>query len=150
MKKIALAVLLSAIVAAPAVAADMYVGVNVGSAKIDLSGADSTTSFELLGGYTFNEYFAAEIAYTDFGSKDYSNGNLKSSGARFSGVGSYPINEQFSVFARLGFASTTVDVTVASGPLAGSQSASHSDLTYGIGGQFNINKQFGIRLGYDS
>jgi len=55
MKKIAIAVLLSAFVAAPAVAADTggYVGVNVGSAKIDSPGFDTTTSFGVLGGYSF-------------------------------------------------------------------------------------------------
>jgi OOP family OmpA-OmpF porin len=141
MKKIALAVLLSAFVAAPAVAADMYVGVNVGSAKIDASNLDSTTSFALLGGYTFNQYFAAEVGYIDFGSKDYSGFNVKSSAWSISGVGSYPFNEQFSVFAKLGIASTTVD--------SGGTSTGKSDLTYGIGGQFNVNKQVGIVLGYD-
>jgi len=142
MKKIAFAVLLSAVVAAPAVAADMYLGVNIGSAKIDWPGTSTTTSFALLGGYTFNQYFAAEVAYTDFGSHDYAGTNVKSSALSASGVGSYPINEQFSVFAKLGFASTTLDPS-------GFASESDSDMTYGIGGQFNVNKQVGIRLGYD-
>lgn len=142
MKKIAIAVLLSAVVAAPAVAADMYVGVNVGSATIDFPGSSSTTSFALLGGYTFNQYFAAEVAYTDFGSHDYGGTNVKSSGWSASGVGSYPFNEQFSVFAKLGFATTTVDPS-------GNPTETDSDMTYGIGGQFNVNKQVGIRLGYD-
>ncbi len=149
MKKIAIAVLLSAFVAAPAVAAGGYVGVNAGSASIDVSGTSSTTSFGVLGGYNFNEYFGAEVAYTNFGSKDYANGSIKSSAFGVSGVGSFPFNEQFSVFAKVGFASTTTDFTVASGPFAGSASFSKSDVTYGIGGQFNVNKQFGIRLGYD-
>jgi OmpA-OmpF porin, OOP family len=145
MKKIAVAILLSAFVAVPAVASDMYVGVNVGSAKIDSPGFDTTTSFALLGGYTFNEYFAAELALINFGSKDYSipgTITVKSSGFSISGVGSYPINEQFSVFAKLGLASTTLEAT-------GFSSTSKSDLTYGLGGQFNVNKQIGIRLGYD-
>jgi OOP family OmpA-OmpF porin len=146
MKKIAMAILLPVFIAAPAVASDMYVGVNVGSAKIDSPGFDTTTSFALLGGYTFNEYFAAELALINFGSKDYSTifgpTTVKSSAWSLSGVGSYPINEQFSVFAKLGLASTTLEAT-------GFPSTSKSDLTYGLGGQFNVNKQIGIRLGYD-
>jgi OmpA-OmpF porin, OOP family len=126
----------------PAVASDMYVGINVGSAKIDRSGFDNTTSFALLGGYSFNEYLAAEVAYSDFGSKDYGAINVKSSAWSISGVGSYPFNEQFSVFGKLGFASTTLDGT-------GFPSETDNDMTWGLGGQFNINKQFGIRLGYD-
>lgn len=144
MKKIAAAVLLSAFVAAPAVAADIYAGINVGSAKIDSPGFGSTTSFALLGGYSFNENFAAEVAYTNFGSKDYPTvSGVKSSAMSVSGVGSLPINEQFSVFAKLGIASTTLEAT-------GFASTSKTDLTYGFGGQFNINRQVGIRLGYDT
>lgn len=143
MKKIAITLLLSAFVAVPAVAADMYVGVNVGSAKIDSPGFDTTTSFALLGGYTFNENFAAEVAYSNFGSKDIGFGlTYKSSALSLSGVGSLPLNEQFSVFGKLGIASTTLELT-------GFPSESKSDLTYGFGGQFNVNKQIGIRLGYD-
>jgi OOP family OmpA-OmpF porin len=144
MKKISIALLLSAFIAAPAVAADTgyYAGVNVGSAKIDFPGFETTTSIEVLGGYSFNEYFAAEVAYTNFGSKDYPPSyNVKSDALSLKAVGSFPINEQFSVFAKLGIASTNINDT--------GYSQSKSDLTYGIGGQFNVNKQVGIRLGYD-
>ena len=145
MKNIAIAVLLSAFIVAPAFAADtpFYAGINVGSAKIDSTGFSTTTSFSLLGGYTFNENVAAEVAYTNFGSKDIGFGfTYKSSAFSISGVGSYPINEQFSVFAKLGFASTTLELTAF-------PSESKSDLTYGFGGQFNVDKQIGIRVGYD-
>lgn len=142
MKKFAIATLLSVVVAAPAVAADMYVGVNVGSAEIDSPGFSTTTSFALLGGYTFNQNFAAEVAYSNFGSKSYGPITVKSDAVSISGVGSYPFNEQFSVFAKLGLASTKLEGT-------GFPSESKSDLTWGLGGQFNVNKQIGIRLGYD-
>lgn len=148
MKKIAIALLLSTYAMAPAFAADtpFYAGINVGTGKIDLSGTSSTTSFELLGGYTINQYFAAEAAYSDFGNHDYPGGNMKSSAVSIKGVGAYPINEQFSVFAKLGIASTTWEVSPTG---LGTASESKTDLTYGIGGQFNINQQIGIRLGYD-
>ncbi|NOU01776.1 MAG: outer membrane beta-barrel protein [Gallionella sp.] len=149
MKKIAIVALLSAFAAAPALA-ENYIGVNVGSAKIDLSGASNTSSFALLGGFGVNENVAIEVAYTSFGKDNAANGSIKSKGVSFSGVGSYPINEQFSVFGKLGFASTTVDVTVLTGPFAGSGSSSKTGLTYGFGAQFNVNKQVGIRAGYDS
>jgi OmpA-OmpF porin, OOP family len=144
MKKLAAVVLLSTIVAGPAVAAEtpFYAGINIGSAEIDFPGASSTTSIALLGGYNFNKNFAAEIAYTDFGSHDYGGLTLKSSGLSISGVGSFPINDQFSLFAKLGFASTTLNPS-------GNPTEDDTDMTYGIGGQFNVNKQVGIRLGYD-
>ena len=142
MKKIAIAVLLSAFVAAPAVAADMYVGMNVGSAKIDSPGFESSTSFALLGGYTFSENVAAEIAYSNFGSESGAGITSKSSAVSISGVGSYPVNEQFSLFAKLGFAITTLELPTFA-------SDNKSDLTFGFGGQFNVDKQIGIRVSYD-
>lgn len=155
MKNIVLATLMSmSVFAVPAIAADpaFFVGVNAGSAKIDEPGFESTTAYGLLGGYSFNQNFAAEVAYTNFGSKDYvrSSGSLtvKSSAFSVSGVGSYPFNEIFSVFAKVGVASTKFDSF--SGVIAGlTGSASNTDLTWGIGGQFNITSQMGVRIGYD-
>ncbi len=147
MKKITIAILMSVFVAGPAVAAEtgFYVGVNAGSAKIDEPGFESTTEYGLLGGYSFNQNFAGEVAYTNFGSKDYSGLlTVKSNGFSVSGVGSYPFNDMFSVFAKIGLASTELK---ASGAVGGSEN--NTDLTWGIGGQFNINRQIGIRLGYD-
>lgn len=143
MKRIAIAILLSAFVAVPAVAANMYAGVNVGLAKTDVSGFDTTTSFALLGGYSFNENIAAEVAYSNFGSKDTGFGfSTKIRALSISGIGSYPINDQFSVFGKLGFASTAFERT--SFP-----AENKSDLTYGFGGKYNVNNQVSIRVGYD-
>jgi len=52
MNKYAIAFLLSSFIVAPAFAAGTpyYIGVNVGSAKIDYPNFDSTTSIALLGG----------------------------------------------------------------------------------------------------
>lgn len=149
MKRLAIAVLLSVFVAGTAVAADtgFYAGVNAGSTKIDYGAHESTTGFSLFGGYSFNENFGAEAAYINFGSKDYLLGaySAKSSGFSLSGVGSYPFNDQFSVFAKLGFASTKLEESL----LGLTASSTKSDVTWGVGAQFNINNQVGIRAGYD-
>lgn len=147
MKKIAIVALLSVFGAAPAVA-ENYIGVNVGSAKIDASGLGNTTSFALLGGIGINENVAIEVGYTNFGTDNLPNGNTKSHGISASGIGSYPINEQVSLFGKLGFASTTMDITVNTPP--SSASGTKAGLTFGFGGQYNVNKQIGIRVGYDS
>ncbi|HEY6094774.1 MAG TPA: porin family protein [Gallionellaceae bacterium] len=143
MKKTTIIALLSAFIALPANAAGGYVGVSLGSGQIDISGLNSTTSLGFFGGYSFNENFSAEIAYYDFGSQDLAPGfTLKSSALSMSGVGFLPINEQFSLFAKLGFASTSLDLT-------GFSTESNTDFTYGFGGQINVNPQFAIRAGYD-
>lgn len=146
MKKIAIAALLSAVVAAPAVAADMYAGVNVGQTKYDFqAGAakDTSTAFGILGGYTFNENLAAEAAYTSLGSVDVGPGTtVKGSAISLSGVGSYPFSKEFSIFGKLGFARTTADAT-------GQASENKSAVVFGLGGQYNVSPEIGIRAGFD-
>ena len=59
-----------------------------------------------------------------------------------SGVGSFPLNDQFSLFGKLGLASTDVKQT-------GSPSASNTGVTFGVGAQFDFDQQFAIRAGWD-
>ena len=144
MKKIAIAAILSAFVATPAIAADVYLGVNAGQNKMDYSGVKASTAYGVLGGYTFNENAAAEVAYTNLGSADTDfsssiTGNVFSVAA----VGTLPLNKDFSLFVKLGYAQSTIEATA-------SPSQTKSDLTYGIGAQYNASKTVGIRLGYDS
>jgi OOP family OmpA-OmpF porin len=143
MNKIAIAALLSALVAAPAIAADAYVGVNVGKNQMDYSGVNSSTAIGVLGGYSFNQNVAAEVAYTNLGSADTKYASTIT-GRVFSvaAVGSLPLNKDFSLLGKLGVASSTVEES--------GYSESKTDLTYGIGAQYNVSKTVGIRLGYDS
>jgi len=145
MKKIAVVALLSAFAAVPAVAADTYLGVNIGSNKMDVTGVDSSTAYGILGGYSFNENVAAELSYNNLGSA-----KVPSAGVDITGnvmglavVGSLPLNKDFSLLGKLGLASSTIEAQ-------GSSSRSKTDLTYGIGAQYNASKTVGIRLGYDS
>jgi OOP family OmpA-OmpF porin len=142
MNKIAIAALLSALVAAPAIAADAYVGVNVGKNQMDYSGVNSSTAIGVLGGYSFNQNVAAEVAYTNLGSADYYGTSITGHVFSVAAVGSLPLNKDFSLLGKLGVASSTYEVS--------GYSESKSDLTYGIGAQYNVSKTVGIRLVYDS
>jgi OOP family OmpA-OmpF porin len=142
MKKIAIAILLSASFAAPAIAADWYIGVNAGQNKMDFPGIKSSTAYSVFGGYSFNEYIAAELAYTNFGSADRdAGGSLKGNATSIAAVGSLPLGRDFSLFAKLGYASTKVE---------NSTSETKDDVTYGAGVQYNLLSNIGIRLGYDN
>lgn len=149
MKKIAIAILLSTFIAAPSLAEDMYAGVAIGSAKINDPEFDTSTSLTLLGGYNFNANFAAEIAYSNFGKESGSSITTatpsRSSATSISGVGSYPVYESFTVFGKLGFASTKLD-------FGGLPTQSKKGLTYGLGVQFDVedgNRVGYVRIGYD-
>jgi OOP family OmpA-OmpF porin len=145
MKKIAIAALLSTFIAAPALAANGYIGLSAGQNKMDVSGVKESIAFSVFGGYSYNEYIAAELAYVNFGSADTNTAgvSLKGSAASLSAVGSYPLGTDFSLFAKLGYASTSIEAT-------GGSSETKDDLTYGIGAQYNASRDIGVRLAYDS
>jgi Outer membrane protein beta-barrel domain len=134
----------------PAYAADngWYVFGDVGSTNFkDASGpgVDKTDmGFRLGGGYMFMKYVGAEVAYADFGKASATGSEAKASGEIVNAIGVYPFNDQWSIFARLGLINATVKVT-------GAASASSTDLktTYGIGGAFNFNKNWAVRVSYD-
>lgn len=144
MKKIAIAALLSAFVAAPAIAADSYIGASAGQNKIDVSGVKTSTAYSLFGGYSFSEFFAGELAYVDFGSADRdAGGSVKGYAVSLDAVGSLPLGRDYALFAKLGLAETKVEPGV-----GGSQTK--DDWTYGLGAQYNANRNVGVRLGYDN
>jgi OOP family OmpA-OmpF porin len=151
MKKIAIAALLSVVVA-PAVAADephMYVGVRVGQAKTSINNTvldtANPTAFGVFLGHTFSPNFAIEGEYLVLGEVKGGNGSAKSTGFSVSGVGSFPINEQFSLFGKLGYAMITSKF---GGSFTGPDAKSNA-VTYGLGGQFNVSPGVGVRLGWD-
>lgn len=149
MKKIAIVTLMTAFIAAPVFASEAYIGLGAGQNKMDITDAKTSTAFSLYGGYSFNEYVAAELGYVNFGSADTDSAipvTLKGSAASISAVGSLPLARSFSLFAKLGYASTTLEASFASA----STSQTKSDVTYGVGGQFNVSRNVGIRLAYDS
>jgi len=67
-------------------------------------------------------------------------------------VGTFPISDKFELFGKLGLANSKFeDIYSYSDSFtsySASISASKTNLTYGIGGQFNIGKRFGIRVQY--
>lgn len=145
MKKIATLTLLSTLISTPALAAEAYLGLHAGQNDMDVTGVKASTAMGVFGGYSFNEYIAGELSYTDLGKADTDTAGLTVSGTAIglSAVGSWPINPQFSLFAKLGYASTKIEPS-------GFDSQTKDDVTYGLGGQFNATKSIGIRLGYDN
>ena len=150
MRKIAIGVLLSAFVAAPAVADNFYAGVKMGFVNYSYSNVanNDQVGFGLLGGYIINENFAVEAEYNSLGGFDSTNGTVKGSSVGVSGVGSFPLGQQFSLFGKLGIASTSLKDTAKPG-YVGDFTYSKAGLTVGFGGQYNASKEIGIRAGID-
>lgn len=143
-----LAAVLAAGLNAPAVlAAGWYAGAGVGQAEYD-GLSDEGTSAKLFLGYSFNANAAVEFAYVDTGEgeQDTVFGDLTAStdGFEVSLVGSLPVNNSVSFLGRLGLYNWDLETELG----GASASDSGTDLTYGLGVQFELGKSAALRGEY--
>jgi len=127
------------------------VGGSIGQSKFKVdcpagvSCDDSDTAFRAFGGYNFNKHFGVELGYADLGKLTVSalgiSGDIKATAWDLLAVGTLPIGDKFGVYGKLGMYRAD---TKESGAIGGS-SDSNTDITYAIGGQYNFNKNLGIR-----
>jgi OmpA-OmpF porin, OOP family len=139
--------------------AQWYAGAGVGQStfKGDLSCAgtaplscsDTDTALKVFGGYQINRNFAAEATYQDFGKVSLSGGgvsaSIKSHAFDVSALGMLPFATHFAAYARLGVYFASSDGTSNVGINA---SKSNSDLTYGLGLQWDPMSNLGVRVEY--
>lgn len=152
MNKITFLLLLS-FTTLPALAADegFYVGANVTHTKayVESTGStldfDSPTAFAVQLGYQLNKHLAFEAQYGDFGNIAPI-ATWEISGYSVAAVGILPFGEDWSVYGKLGYASTDSKLTGAS-ILDGTYNKKAA--TYGIGGQFSFDESLGMRFGVD-
>lgn len=174
MKKFAAVLLLSGVSAVPAFAADQGGFVNFDLGSVSYTNASSQFSpypafgnpgaTTIGGGYRFNQNLAVEVDYSMIGDSTITTSvavpvatiteKLKSSSLQVAAVGTLPIGDKFNVFGKLGLANTKVDYTASVTnatflpSVAQSASASKTNLMFSLGGQFNFNPHWGIRLQY--
>src|ERR1700676_1594048 len=157
--------------------AGWYTGFNAGQsrAKIDdgrivngLAGAGFTTTsisnddrhfgYKVFGGYEFNRYFALETGYFDLGRFGFTahttpvgslRGDIKINGANFDLVGSVPIAEKFSLFARAGLNyAQAKDSFIGTGSVAVINRSPHKwdpDYKFGFGAEYDFTRTVGMR-----
>ena len=112
-------------------------------------------TWNLFAGYQFNRYFAVEGGYVDFGKATASGftvgGGLpaaittKSKAFEALAVLGVPLNDAFSLYGKLGFFYYDAD-GVGSGASFGSTSDSGTELTYGLGAEYNITRNVSARF----
>ncbi len=172
-KLIAVAVLTS-VIAAPALAEGFYAAADIGQSKaanacqgtlgVGVSCSETGTGFRFGLGYQVNPNFAVEGGYlnvseavkmTDTSSvPGYTiTATGKGRALQLAGVGIYPVNETFSVFAKAGLANVKVDVSGSvTPPLPGvsiSDSGTDNNLAWGLGTQFNLGEKLAMRVQYE-
>ena len=109
-----------------------YVGAEVG--QVDLEDAEKDTGFRFLGGYQFNRNLAAEASYNMIYDKE----GVEITAWELAGVFSFPVANRLSVLGKLGFA-------MWEGEVEGAEGADGTDLTYGIGLQYDFSPRLGVR-----
>jgi OOP family OmpA-OmpF porin len=169
MKLIATVLTLALSMAAGTAMADenqgLYVGAGVGQFNLevddisDISGEtfkSDDTSLKVFGGWRFNPYIAAELAYIDFGGpSDTVNSTLGSTNfdIEISGfapylVGTLPLGI-FELFAKVGYYIYDADVKATVQGVSASDSTSEEDLVYGAGVGVVLFDHLDARLEYE-
>lgn len=130
--------------------ADAFISGSLGNASY--KDGPSATSFEFGGGYSFNENFAASLTYLDLGNAEETDGgdtaSLDTSGFNLSLIGALPLDDKFSLYAKLGYFSWDADLSVDFDGFEGDATISGKDLNYGIGAAYNLNENVALDLGY--
>src|SRR5438132_2847278 len=163
-KALIAAMLGAAVMTAPAVSmaqgrgdTGWYVGGSVGQSKarhVDCAGFDScdtkAAAFGILGGYQINRNFAAELGYHDLGKVTFSgsgvSANIKANVWELVGIGAYPFANQFSGYGKLGAYHGEAKLSASIAGLgSGSLKETNTDLTFGLGVQYDVSRELGIR-----
>jgi hypothetical protein len=169
MRSIAAVLTLALAAAAGPVFADenkgFYLGAGVGEFSLevddieDITGANfdsDDTSLKAFGGWRFNPYFAAELAYIDFGGPEDTltlagtpvNADVEISGIAPYLVGTLPLGI-FELFAKVGYYFYDVEVTASGGGVSASDDMSDEDLVYGAGVGLVLFNHLNARLEYE-
>ncbi len=130
-------------------ASRFYAGLGVGYMKNDIPGNSNTSiPWNLVAGTSINQFLAAEIAYTNLGTTDLGSGiNLKGAAYSLNLVGTIPVTQAVSMYAKFGFANT--GVYSESGSSTGA-TISYAAPTIGLGVRFPLSAKTDMRIAYDN
>ncbi|HEX9396678.1 MAG TPA: outer membrane beta-barrel protein [Burkholderiales bacterium] len=104
---------------------------------------DQDQTWKVMGGYELNRYFAVEAAFSNLGAPHDNSipRDDKAQAMEFVGILSYPFLTDFAVYGKLGGFHGRIR-----GSNAGASfNESNTDITYGLGLQWNIIDQFALR-----
>ena len=166
-KRITVALALASMAAAPAFAQSIFdnqrsdrtighIGVSAGQStfRTDCSSLfdcdKKDTAFRILGGYQINRNFAAELGYQDLGKVTLSapgvSFNIKANVWELVGIGAYPFANQFSGYGKLGaYHGESKASAAVAGFGSGSLKETNTDLTFGLGVQYDVSRELGVR-----
>jgi len=122
---------------------------------------DTDTGYKVQLGYRINQNFAVEGGYLDLGKMKYTaafTGGAASAEAKADGwnialVGSVPVGQNLSLFAKLGMIDAKVKVNVSATGPGGAAAGSADDTSwkgnYGIGASYALSDKWAVRAEYE-
>lgn len=117
----------------------LYLGGSIGQSEF---ADEEDTAWKISAGYQINRMFAVELGYTNLGEVDVPGGTAEGTALEVIGLAKFPVGSQFSIYGLAGFANVEVDV---SGPFSAASDDS-TELTFGIGGQYDVSRNLGLRV----
>src|SRR5260221_6024387 len=127
-----------------------YIGYNAGQSKYNFNCtgtcSDTGAGFSLFTGVGLHPNIALELGYADMGKSTFGASNLRATLWELSGLGSwwFGTGQKFGVFGRLGIYTGQLKSTTPA--TAAEIKHGTTDLTYGIGGQYNLSSKWGTRI----
>lgn len=161
MKKIYIALLLSFMIATPALADNTgkaYIAADVGRAIfVPAIIYDNPAMVRIAGGYHFSPMFAAEIGYTKFsdltaavtGGTSSGTISISTSSLQAVAVARLPLNSKFDLTAKLGMSNNAISAKATGNITLINSNLSTTSLMYGVGAQYHLNPQFSVRAQYE-
>ncbi len=170
---VALVASLTAGAVTTAVAQDVpnWIGVSVGNTQFSngsnnfsssntLSGITNPTStknsdsaWKIYLGIPFNKYLGLELGYAKLGDQTIRNATdasrATSTAYLFDLVGTYDFNESFSLLGKAGIHRWGVNDDTTKNGVGDTNGADGFNFTYGLGAQYNVNKDVGLRLEWE-
>ncbi len=115
---------------------------------VNANATQPSGGYRIDGGYNFNKNWGVELGYFGNGNASDGAGNTLTPNTTYvAGVGTFPLNDMFDVFGKVGVAMNQLTgAAVATCTVCGVQTG----VMYGVGADFNFNKQVGLRLQYES
>ena len=121
-----------------------YLGGAISQAYVDETGIDDDdTGGKIYGGYKFNDFFAIEANYYDFGEIEDATSELELDGFGIAAVGIIPVSENISLFGKVGIHEWDADAVGSAAALAGDDDG--NDAFYGIGIEYDFSERWSVR-----
>ncbi|SCZ67080.1 outer membrane beta-barrel protein [Thiohalomonas denitrificans] len=120
-----------------------YVGLNGTWADYDVGNFDEEWGGKLFGGYQHNRWLGFQLGYAYLGEYEANGGDVEVDGFELAALGHYPITPTTSVFGKVGAFAWDTSVDGTGVPVSDD---SGTDATLGLGAEYSVTEQVGVRL----